>query len=83
MDEQKEKGEEMNKSKLKMRLEEAQAAWKVSYDAAMVLSAALDAARAACSAAWSYEKDAREKWNAADDAYDAPMGAWRMRGRNE
>jgi len=62
---------EMKKSKLEMRLEEAQAAWKASYDAAMVLSAAYAEARVACNYAWSNERDAREKWNAADDAYDA------------
>jgi len=59
------------KLKLKMRLEEAQAAWKASYDAAMVLSAAFDAARDASAAAWSNARDSRVKLQAAEAALAA------------
>jgi len=67
----KREGEEMKKSELEMRREEAQAAWMAAYDAARVLSAAFDAARDAWAAAWSNARDARGKWEAAEDALAA------------
>jgi len=53
----------MKKSKLKMRLEKAAAAWGVAYDVARF---------AGTESAWSDERDAMAKW-------DALILAWRRR----